>query len=94
MIEWLQIIGITGAVVLAAAWIPEIIEIIRIRESKLNPNFAKIALLGTTLLLLYSIIKADFVFIVVNGFIFAQLCIALYYEYFVEPKSKKRNKKK
>ncbi|MDD5239561.1 MAG: lipid-A-disaccharide synthase N-terminal domain-containing protein [Candidatus Nanoarchaeia archaeon] len=89
----MQIIGIAGAVVLAAAWIPEIIEIIRIRESKLNPNFAKIALLGTTLLLAYSIIKADFVFIAVNGFIFAQLCIALYYEYVVEPKSKKRNKK-
>ncbi len=94
MIEWLQVIGIAGAVFLAAAWIPEILEIIRIRESKLNPNFAKIALLGTTLLLVYSILKADFVFIVVNGFIFAQLCIALYYEYFVEPKSRKRNKNK
>ena len=92
MIEWLQIIGIAGAVFLAAAWIPEIIEIIRIRESKLNPNFAKIALLGTTLLLVYSILKTDFVFIVVNGFIFAQLCIALYYEYIVEPKNKKRKK--
>jgi lipid-A-disaccharide synthase-like uncharacterized protein len=90
MIDWLQIIGIAGAIFMAVAWVPEIIEIIRRKESPLNPNFARIALIGTALLLVYSILSKDWVFIAVNALILIQLCIALYYEYVVEPKSKKR----
>lgn len=94
MINMPQIIGIAGAVFVAAAWIPEILEIIRKKESPLNPNFAKIALTGTFLLFVYSIMNMDWVFIAVNAFILFQLGLALYYEYFVEPKNKKRQKKK
>jgi len=90
MVEVLTLIGIAGAVILAIAWIPETLEIIRLKESKLNRKFAEVYFIGTLLLFLYALYLKDAIFAFVNGFILFQVCISLYYEFVVEPKTKKK----
>jgi len=87
------LVGIIGAVILAIAWIPETIQIIRERESKLNPEFAAVYFVGTLLLFIYALILGDIVFSFVNGFILFQVCIGLYYEFVVERRAKKKKKR-
>jgi len=86
------ILGVIGAIILAIAWIPETVQIIRERESKLNPKFAVVYFVGTLLLFLYAISIVDIVFSFVNGFILIQSCICLYYEFVVERRAKKKRK--
>ena len=87
------ILGIIGAIVLAIAWIPETLQIIRERESKLNPKFAVVYFVGTLLLFIYALSIKDIVFIIVNSVILTQVCISLYVEFIIEPKMKKRRRK-
>lgn len=83
------ILGIIGAIVLCIAWIPETLQIIRERKSKLNPEFAIFYFVGTLLLFIYSLMLNDIVFIFVNGFVLAQMCISLYYGFVVKQKKRR-----
>ena len=82
------ILGIIGAIILAIAWVPETIQIIREKRSRLNPEFSVFYFIGSLLLFVYAILINELIFSIVNGIILAQTCINLYYEFL--PKKKKR----
>lgn len=95
MVDTTLLIGTLGVVFLAVAWLPEIIQTIRERESKINPKFAVIYFIGTFFLMMYAIFLKNIPFTIVNGLILGQVCINLYYEFVVERgeyKSKKLRK--
>ena len=87
-------IGTAGVVFLAIAWIPEVLQTIRERESKINPKFAVIYFIGTFFLLVYAIFLRNIPFTIVNGLILGQVCINLYYEFVVEKRKKIKKKRK
>jgi lipid-A-disaccharide synthase-like uncharacterized protein len=86
------ILGIIGAVILAIAWIPETVQIIRERKSRLNKGFEIFYFVGTLLLFLYALIIADAVFAFVNGFILFQVCINVYFTFGSRKKSRTKKK--
>ena len=88
------LIGTAGVVFLAIAWIPEVLQTIRERESKINPKFAVIYFIGTFFLLVYAIFLRNIPFTIVNGLILGQVCINLYYEFVVEKREKIKKKRK
>ena len=88
------LIGTAGVVFLAIAWIPEVLQTIRERESKLNPKFAVIYFIGTFCLFVYAIFLENIPFTIVNGLILGQVCISLYYEFVVEKREKIKKKRK
>lgn len=79
-------LGIIGAIVLLIAWIPETIQIITEKQSKLNPQFEIFYFIGTLLLLTYALLIKDIVFSFVNFFILLQVLISIYFSF----KKKKR----
>ena len=82
------ILGIIGAIILALAWIPETIQIIREKRSRLNPEFSIFYFVGSLLLFVYAILINELIFSIVNGIILAQSCINLYYGFFFKKKKR------
>ena len=82
----IEIVGFIGAFLLIAAWIPEIIHIIRTGKSRMDNTFTGIILLATVILLAYSIMIDNLVFIIVNSFILFEVSISLYYSFFPRKK--------
>jgi len=83
------ILGIIGAIILAIAWVPETLQIIREKRSRLNPEFSIFYFVGSLLLFVYAILINELIFSIVNGIILLQTCINLYYEFFPKKKRKK-----
>lgn len=94
MLNIVTLIGIGGALLLAASWVPQIIEVVRLKKSNLNQKFAEFMWLGSLMLLIYSLLIRDVVFVAVNIFILSQISISLYYEFFVEKHKKRKEVRK
>ena len=79
MLNYIEIIGIAGALLLIVAWIPELVDIIKAKKSKLNKRFSELLFFATLILLVYSIMVKDFIFIIINAFLLAEISISVYY---------------
>ncbi len=62
-----MILGIIGLILIAVAWLPQIIEIIKTKKSGLNIKFALIYVLGSFALVIYSIQIKDTIFLILNS---------------------------
>jgi len=61
-----SIIGIIGIVLLALGWIPETIGIIKEKQSKINPKFGILYVIGSLLLAIYAWQINDIIFLILN----------------------------
>jgi len=82
------ILGIIGAIILAIAWLPETIQILREKKSRLNPKFSIFYFVGTLVLFSYAVLMNELVFSIVNGIVLIQTCINLYYGFFFKKKKR------
>ena len=78
----IEIIGLIGAFLLMIAWMPEIMNIVKTGKSKMDNTFTEIVLFATLILLIYSFLIDNLVFIIVNSFILFEVSISLYYSFF------------
>jgi len=62
-----MILGIIGLILIAVAWLPQVIEIIKIKKSGLNIKFALIYVIGSFALVIYSIQIKDTIFLILNS---------------------------
>jgi len=62
-----MILGIIGLILIAVAWLPQVIEIIKTKKSGLNIKFALIYVIGSFALVIYSIQIKDTIFLVLNS---------------------------
>mgnify|MGYP006304125273 CR=1 FL=1 len=90
MIE--RILGVLGALLLGISWIPETIRTIRTRSTGLEIRFISIYMIGSVMLLLYSIAIMDPVFIGLNAFASSLAIVNLIYT-IIEIKKNKPKKK-
>jgi MtN3 and saliva related transmembrane protein len=64
--EWGQIIGLLGMLLLVSAWIPQTWETIKTKKCPLNLQFIVIYVVAATLLTIYSWIIGDWIFFTLN----------------------------
>lgn len=62
-----MILGIIGLILIAVAWLPQVIEIIKTKKSGLNIKFALIYVIGSFALVIYSIQIKDTIFLILNS---------------------------
>ncbi len=62
-----MILGIIGLILIAVAWLPQIIETIKTKKSGLNIKFALIYVIGSFVLVIYSVQIKDTVFLILNS---------------------------
>ena len=72
-------IGIIGLILLALGWIPETISIIKEKRSRINWKFGTLYVIGSLLLVAYSIQIKDTIFLILNLFVAIMAAISLYY---------------
>lgn len=80
VIEYLGYLGILGLILIALAWIPETLEIIKKKRNNLNLKFNILYVLGSLALVIYAVSINDLVFILLNGFAFLMSGIGLLYK--------------
>ncbi len=73
------ITGLIGIIFLAIAWIPEVIEIIKTRKSRINWEFGSLYVLGSIMLVIYSWQIKDTIFLILNSIIALMSSLSLYY---------------
>jgi len=76
----MMIIGILGAVLLAASWLPETYQTIKNKRCDANLEFILIYVIAAILLTIYSIQIKDLVFIGLNAFVVIESFINLVYK--------------
>ncbi|MFP4112490.1 MAG: hypothetical protein ACLFUO_05825 [Candidatus Woesearchaeota archaeon] len=86
-----RILGILGALLLGISWIPETIRTIKTKSTGLEIRFISIYMLGSLMLLFYSIAITDPVFVGLNLFASALAIINFIYT-ISEIKRNSRNK--
>ena len=74
-----MILGLIGLLLLAVAWIPETIEIIRNKKDKIDWRFGVLYILGSLALAIYSYQIGDTIFVILNAFIFVMSSLSLVY---------------
>ena len=62
-----MILGVIGLILIAVAWLPQIIDIIKTKKSGLNIKFALIYVIGSFVLVIYSIQIKDTIFLILNS---------------------------
>jgi len=62
-----MILGIIGLILIAVAWLPQIIDTIKTKKSGLNIKFALIYVIGSFVLVVYSIQIKDTIFLILNS---------------------------
>lgn len=62
-----MILGIIGLILIAVAWLPQIIETIRTKKGGLNIKFALIYVIGSFALVIHSIQIKDTIFLILNS---------------------------
>jgi len=72
-------IGIIGLIMVAIAWIPETITIIKEKQSKIDWKFGVLYVVGSTLLVIYSIQINDLVFLILNSTVAVLSAISLFF---------------
>ena len=76
----MQWIGIVGLLALAAGWIPQTIETIKLKDSKVNMSFLILNLIGSISLTTYAIFLHDPVFTILNSMTSLGALINLFYK--------------
>ena len=76
----MQWIGIVGLLALAAGWIPQTIETIKLKDSKVNMSFLILNLIGSISLTTYAIFLHDPVFTMLNSMTSLGALINLFYK--------------
>ena len=76
----MQYIGIVGLVALAAGWIPQTIQTIKEKDSKVNFYFLVLNLLGSISLTTYAVLLHDSVFTILNSMTTLGAFINLFYK--------------
>ena len=74
-----MILGLIGLILLAVAWIPETVQIIRNKKEKIDWRFGALYVLGSLTLAIYSYQIRDTIFVVLNVFILVMSSISLFY---------------
>lgn len=74
-----MILGLIGLICIAIGWIPQIVEIVKKRKSNLNLGFALLYTIGSLALVLYALQISDWVFVILNGFVFLMSAVGLFY---------------
>jgi len=74
-----EIIGIVGVMFIALSWIPQVVQAIKTKKSGINPKFGVAQFIGSALILIYSYMINQPLFIVLN--IIAIILISLNLRY-------------
>ncbi len=77
----MEYIGIIGLLALAAGWIPQTIETIKLKRCNINLYFLILNLIGSVSLTLYAIYLHDPVFTILNSMTTVGAVINLFYKY-------------
>ena len=72
-----MILGIIGLVLLAIGWIPETIKVIKEKKSRIDKEFGILYVLGSLLLLIYSMQIKDYIFMALNFIVMVMSGISL-----------------
>lgn len=72
-----MILGILGLALLAIGWIPETIKVIKEKRSRIDKEFGILYVLGSLLLLIYSIQIKDYIFLILNFIVMIMSGISL-----------------
>ena len=72
-----MILGILGLALLAIGWIPETIKVIKEKRSRIDKKFGILYVLGSLLLLIYSIQIKDYIFLILNFIVMIMSGISL-----------------
>ncbi|MFH1972158.1 MAG: hypothetical protein ABIJ18_01635 [archaeon] len=86
--EPVTILGIIGLGFLLVAWTAELIDLIKKKKGKLDTNFAVFYIIGSVLLLVYSIQIKNLIFVILKIIVIILTVISLYYS--LKLKKKKR----
>jgi len=74
-----MILGTIGLVLIAIAWLTQVVKIIKTKKSGLNIKFALIYVIGSFLLVIYSIQIKDTIFLILNSFATLMSFLGLFY---------------
>jgi len=77
--EPVTVVGIAGLAVLLVAWIAELVDLIKKKKGRLDTNFAVFYIIGSVLLLIYSIQIKNVIFIVMKIIVIILTVLSLYY---------------
>ena len=72
-----MILGIIGLVLLAIGWIPETIKVIKEKKSRIDKEFGILYVLGSLLLLIYSMQIKNYIFLALNFIVMVMSGISL-----------------
>jgi len=75
----LQTIGIIGLALLALAWIPQTYSVIKRKESNIDYKFGILYVIGSLVLVYYSIQIKDMIFFILNSTVALMSAISLYF---------------
>ena len=75
----IQTIGIIGLALLALAWIPQTYSVIKKKQSNINLNFGILYVIGSLILVYYSIQIKDNIFLILNSTVTIMSAISLYF---------------
>jgi lipid-A-disaccharide synthase-like uncharacterized protein len=75
----MMIIGYAGLALLIVAWISELFDIVRNKKEKIDTKFAVFYIIGSILLLIYSIQIKNIIFIIMKVIVLAISLVSLYY---------------
>jgi lipid-A-disaccharide synthase-like uncharacterized protein len=74
-----MIVGYAGLALLIVAWISELFDIVRNKKEKIDTKFAVFYIIGSILLLIYSIQIKNIIFIIMKVIVLAISLVSLYY---------------
>ena len=72
-------IGIIGLVILALAWIPQTYSVIKKKKSNIDYKFGILYVIGSLILVAYSIQIKDYIFLILNSTVALMSAISLYF---------------
>ena len=78
----MQWIGIVGLLALAAGWIPQTLETIKLKECRVNTLFLLLYLIASVSLTIYALSLNDMVFTILNAMTTLGAVINLYYKFY------------
>lgn len=74
-----EILGFFGVVLLAISWIPQTLTVLKEKKSHMNLKFILIYSGGSLLLLVYSVLIVDIVYIILNSITTVLAAINLFF---------------
>jgi lipid-A-disaccharide synthase-like uncharacterized protein len=72
-------IGLIGLILLALAWLPQTYSVIKKKKSNINPLFGTFYVIGSLILVYYSIQIQDNIFLILNITVAIMSAISLYF---------------